>query len=123
MPPFSPRTTGTAREGWHAYFLGGVHHLGDRAGQPRAILDVHVAGRGLAHYLKATRMLPAHQAQALDLAPALAQGRRRVIEKLGQVGVEGRGLVEGDVLYRLENIDVGGGLVLGLFTVDYRDPG
>jgi hypothetical protein len=34
-----------------------------------------------------------------------------------------RGLVEGDVLYRLENIDVGGGLVLGLFTVDYRDPG
>jgi len=27
------------------------------------------------------------------------------------------------VLYRLENIDVGGGLVLGQFTVDYRDPG
>ena len=39
------------------------------------------------------------------------------------VQIEGRGLVEGDVLYRLENIDVGGGLVLGLFTVDYRDPG
>ena len=34
-----------------------------------------------------------------------------------------RGLAEGDVIYRLENIDVGGGLVLGLFTVDYRDPG
>lgn len=34
-----------------------------------------------------------------------------------------RGLVEGDVLYRLENIDVGGGLVVGLFTLDYRDPG
>lgn len=34
-----------------------------------------------------------------------------------------RGLVEGDVTYRLENIDVGGGLVLGAFTVDYRDPG
>lgn len=39
------------------------------------------------------------------------------------VRLEGRGLVESDVLYRLENIDVGGGLVLGLFTVDYRDPG
>ena len=34
-----------------------------------------------------------------------------------------RGLVEGEVLYRLENIDVGGGLVVGLFTLDYRDPG
>lgn len=39
------------------------------------------------------------------------------------VRVEARGMVEGDVLYRLENIDVGGGLVLGLFTLDYRDPG
>lgn len=39
------------------------------------------------------------------------------------VQIEGRGIVEGDVLYRLDNIDVGGGLVLGLFTVDYRDPG
>ena len=39
------------------------------------------------------------------------------------VRLEGSGLTEGDVLYRLENIDVGGGLVLGLFTVDYRDPG
>lgn len=39
------------------------------------------------------------------------------------VQIEGRGIVEGDVLYRLENIDVGGGLVLGLFTLDYRDPG
>lgn len=39
------------------------------------------------------------------------------------VRVEGRGLVEGAVSYRVENIDVGGGLVLGSFTVDYRDPG
>lgn len=39
------------------------------------------------------------------------------------VNLAGRGLVEGDVAYRLENIDVGGGLVLGSFTVDYRDPG
>ena len=39
------------------------------------------------------------------------------------VRIDGRGLVEGDVTYRIENIDVGGGLVLGTFTVDYRDPG
>lgn len=39
------------------------------------------------------------------------------------VRIEGRGLVEGEVSYRVENIDVGGGLVLGSFTVDYRDPG
>lgn len=39
------------------------------------------------------------------------------------VQIVDRGLIEGDVLYRLENIDVGGGLVLGLFTLDYRDPG
>lgn len=39
------------------------------------------------------------------------------------VTLTGRGLVVGDVTYRLENIDVGGGLVLGSFTVDYRDPG
>jgi hypothetical protein len=41
-----------------------------------------------------------------------------------QAGVEvnGAGLREGDVVYRLENIDVGGELVLGAYTVDYRDP-
>ena len=38
------------------------------------------------------------------------------------VAVDGTGMVEGEVRYRLENIDVGGGLVLGLFTFDYRDP-
>lgn len=38
------------------------------------------------------------------------------------VAVEGSGLVEGEIRYRIENIDVGGGLVLGMFTVDYRDP-
>jgi hypothetical protein len=31
-------------------------------------------------------------------------------------------LTEGDVSYRLENIDVGGSLVLGSFSVEYRDP-
>lgn len=33
-----------------------------------------------------------------------------------------RGLVEGEVVYRLENIDVGGALVLGTLSIDYRDP-
>lgn len=41
-----------------------------------------------------------------------------------QAGVEiaKSGIREGEVRYRLENIDVGGSLVLGLFTLDYRDP-
>lgn len=38
------------------------------------------------------------------------------------VTVDGAGMVEGEVRFRLENIDVGGGLVLGMFTFDYRDP-
>lgn len=29
---------------------------------------------------------------------------------------------EGEIAFRLENIDVGGGLVLGTFTIGYRDP-
>lgn len=53
--------------------------------------------------------------------------KRAIRSSMPEIGklvrLDGRGLVEGDVLYRLENIDVGGGLVLGLFTVDYRDPG
>jgi len=39
------------------------------------------------------------------------------------VAVEGFGLQEGEVSYRIENIDVGGALVLGTFFVDYRDKG
>lgn len=31
-------------------------------------------------------------------------------------------LREGSVSFRIENIDVGGGLVLGSFSVEYRDP-
>jgi len=49
--------------------------------------------------------------------------RASMPEILKLVQPEGRGLVEGDVAYRLENIDVGGGLVLGMFSLDYRDPG
>ncbi len=43
---------------------------------------------------------------------------------IAQTGVEiaKSGIREGEVRYRLENIDVGGGLVIGLFTLDYRDP-
>jgi len=40
----------------------------------------------------------------------------------GGMVLEGRGLTEGEVSFRLENIDVGGGLVLGRFSLDYRDP-
>ena len=54
-------------------------------------------------------------------AKRVIRGCMPEISKLVQI--EGRGIVEGDVLYRLENLDVGGGLVLGLFTLDYRDPG
>lgn len=32
------------------------------------------------------------------------------------------GLREGDVIYRIENVDVGGSLVLGTFSIQYRDP-
>lgn len=38
------------------------------------------------------------------------------------IRLDGPGLVEGDVRYRLENIDVGGSLVLASFTIQYRDP-
>ena len=38
------------------------------------------------------------------------------------VRLDGPGLQEGEVRYRLENIDVGGSLVLGAFSIQYRDP-
>lgn len=38
------------------------------------------------------------------------------------VRLDGPGLLEGEVRYRLENIDVGGSLVLGAFSIHYRDP-
>lgn len=54
---------------------------------------------------------------------------KRVLRSLSmpaitQAGIEiaKSGIREGEVRYRLENIDVGGSLVLGLFTLDYRDP-
>lgn len=36
--------------------------------------------------------------------------------------IAGRGLQEGDVAYRLENIDVGGSLILASYSVDYKAP-
>ena len=50
--------------------------------------------------------------------------RNRVMQMLSSEGLRlsGSGLLEGDVHYRLENIDVGGSLVLGQFSVQYRDP-
>lgn len=38
------------------------------------------------------------------------------------IRLDGKGLQEGEVRYQLENIDVGGSLVLGAFSIDYRDP-
>lgn len=38
------------------------------------------------------------------------------------IRLDGKGLLEGEVRYRLENIDVGGSLVLGAFSIEYRDP-
>lgn len=38
------------------------------------------------------------------------------------IRLDGPGLLEGEVRYRLENIDVGGSLVLGAFSIQYRDP-
>lgn len=58
----------------------------------------------------------AHQDYAAAKAVVLA-----CMPAVGAVAkVDRRGLVEGDVLFRLENIDVGGGLVLGMFAIDYR---
>ncbi len=51
------------------------------------------------------------------------QVRMSLMQRVGAMGltITGAGLVEGDVHYRLENIDVGGALVLGMFTLSYRD--
>ncbi|MGH8760695.1 MAG: hypothetical protein ACREVW_14480 [Burkholderiales bacterium] len=48
---------------------------------------------------------------------------RAALKELRVVAQVASNLREGDVTYRIENIDVGGGLVLGTFSVDYRDPG
>lgn len=55
-------------------------------------------------------------------AKRIARAAMRDITSAG-VSVEGAGVQEVDVTYRLENLDVGGSLVLGAFSVDYRDKG
>jgi hypothetical protein len=39
------------------------------------------------------------------------------------VTLDGAGLIEGEVSYKVEGIDVGGALVRGLISFDYRDKG
>lgn len=59
-------------------------------------------------------------------AHALYQTARRVVLGImpaltaAGITIAAGGVVEGDVTYRVENLDVGGGLVLGLFTIQYR---
>ena len=59
----------------------------------------------------------------------VSRAAKRALRTLGMaaitsagVDINGAGIREGEVRYRLENIDVGGELVLGTFTLDYRDP-
>lgn len=53
---------------------------------------------------------------------AAKQAVRQALKELRSVVVATMSLREGDVAFRVENIDVGGGLVLGSFTIEYRDP-
>lgn len=59
-------------------------------------------------------------------AHALYQTARRVVLGImpalttAGIAIAAGGVVEGDVTYRVENLDVGGGLVLGLYTIQYR---
>ena len=66
--------------------IGGVQHLGDRAGQAGAVLDVHVAvGGPLGHDLQGAAGLgAAHQPQADDL---VADGLGDGVEQLQQLAV------------------------------------
>lgn len=70
------------------------------------------------------RSANARQAAHADYRAAKRVLRLVCMQAITAAGVQinGAGLREGDVAYRLENIDVGGALVLGQFTVDYRDP-
>lgn len=60
-------------------------------------------------------------------AHALYQTARRVVLGImpalttAGIAIAAGGVVEGDVTYRVENLDVGGGLVLGLYTIKYRN--
>nr|WP_296021328.1 hypothetical protein [uncultured Acidovorax sp.] len=70
------------------------------------------------------RSLDARRAAHQDYRAVKRVLRGLSMPAITQAGVEiaKSGIREGEVRYRLENIDVGGSLVLGLFTLDYRDP-
>lgn len=89
---------------------------GDQPGQsPRRVFSFAV---GVIRRTVNARLDAHRDYQALQLA---VRGCMPFVKQAG-IEIEARGLVHGDVLYRLENIDVGGGLVLGMFTLDYREP-
>lgn len=71
-----------------------------------------------------SRAANARHAAHTDYRAAKRVLRLVCMPAMTQAGVEvaGSGMREGEVTYRLENIDVGGELVLGTFTIDYRDP-
>ena len=68
----------------------------------------------------------------INRAPAARQGAHadyRIAKRIARGAIAAlndvlrtQSVRELDVTYRLENIDVGGGLVLGSFSVEYRDP-
>lgn len=63
--------------------------------------------------------LAAHSDYRIAKRVLRTQGMQWVQQR--KVWVAGTGITEGDVRYRLENIDVGGALVLGSFAFEYRD--
>lgn len=65
----------------------------------------------------------ARRAAHTDYRAAKRALRLAGMARIGEtVRLDNSGLTEGEVRFRLENIDVGGALVLGMFSVDYRDP-
>lgn len=89
---------------------------GDKPGQlPTRVFSfaVGVIRRGADTRLQAHRDYRAIQ--------KIVRGCMAAVKAAG-VEIDGAGLTHGEVIYRLENIDVGGGLVLGMFTLDYREP-
>lgn len=71
-----------------------------------------------------SRSVDARRAAHRDYRAVKRVLRSLAMQGIGKAGVEiaKSGIREGEVRYRLENLDVGGSLVLGLFTLDYRDP-
>ena len=94
----------------------------DRPRDPQGQLPQRIYGFALGVISRALDARTAAHADYRAVKRVLRQVCMPAITVAG-VRIDGRGLLEGEVRYRLENIDVGGSLVLGLFTLDYRDPG